>query len=617
MALLNISEPRSRQRPAAKVVGIDLGTTHSVVALVKDGRAIALADDDGQILQPSVVRYLPSGEAVVGAAAAAVAVTDADNTISSVKSYMGRGYDDFDSTRLLAQPSLRRGTGMVHFATAAGNRSPVQVSADILRHMLEIAGKVDDQPVAAAVITVPAYFDDAQRQATADAARIAGVEVLRLLNEPTAAALVYGLDTGEQGRVAVYDLGGGTFDISFLQLQKGFFQVLATAGDTALGGDDFDRALAGEIAHRARKSPQSLTSNEYRELLNRARQWRESLTDNDQITGNWGDWQGVLTRRELDAIIAPLIERTLKISRNCLADAGLTADQVDHVVLAGGATRTPQVRSEVAALFGCPPLCDLDPDQVVALGAARQAQLLAGNSSDSDTLLVNVLPLSLGIEVMGGLMECIVPRNTPIPVEMSREFTTSKEGQTALAVHVLQGERDLVSDCRSLARFELRGIPPMAAGVPRLEVTFKVDADALLRVSARETHTGVSSEIEVKPSYGLSEEQISSMLKDAYSHAEQDRDVRALNESRLEAEQLLYHLNTSLAADGQKLLTQSELGELQAAMEKLQNTLDSGDRSAIDKACQQLDNISGVFATRRMDSILHSTLVGKDSAEVL
>ena len=616
MALLQIAEPAAAEVARRNVAGIDLGTTHSLIAVVRDGKTEVLADSHGHRLLPSVVRYLPSGEAVVGEHPD-VAAGQTGDTLTSTKRFMGRGSADVESAqrRGLGAP-LVAGEGMLRFATEAGERSPVQLAAEILRVLSERAATATGRPIDAVVITVPAYFDDAQRQATADAARLAGVELLRLISEPTAAALSYGLDRGVSGLIAVYDLGGGTFDISLLKLHDGVFQVLATGGDTALGGDDLDRAVAELLSARADIDPQQLAESEYRRLVAEARRLREQLSDTEEVAASFGNWRGQISRSALEAAIAPWIERSLKVCRNCLRDAELDSSDVQQLVLAGGATRTPLVRRKVGELFGCEPLCELDPDQVVVMGAARQAEHLAGNQSGEEMLLLDVLPLSLGIELMGGLLERIIPRNTPIPAHFMREFTTARDGQTAIAVHVLQGERELVADCRSLARFELRGIPPMTAGAARVQVDFRVDADGLLRVSAKEQSTGVESHVEVRPSYGISEEQIAAMLREAFEHAGEDRDRRALEERRRDGRQLLESLQAALHSDGRVLLSAQEYTELELSMQGLADTLSAGDPATIEAAVASLDEASRPFAERRMDAAVKRALLGRSSSEL-
>lgn len=620
MALLQIAEPGQSAAPHERklAVGIDLGTTHSLVATVRNGQAETLADQQGQVMLPSVVRYQADTH-IVGEQARQASQLDPHNTIVSVKRFMGRSLTDIEQ-RYPHTPYQLQATenGLVNFVTAAGSVNPIRVSADILGELKERAEAHLDDELAGAVITVPAYFDDAQRQGTKDAAELAGLKVLRLLNEPTAAAIAYGLDNAEEGIIAVYDLGGGTFDISLLRLSKGVFEVLATGGDSALGGDDFDQVLADHIAEQA-ALPEARSPQLRRQLLNVARQAKEALSSQESVTVELtlddGAWQGTVTRDLFDELIQPAITRTLRSCRRALRDADVELDEIREVVMVGGSTRVPAVRDAVAELFGKPPLTSIDPDKVVALGAATQADILVGNRSGDDLLLLDVIPLSLGIETMGGLAEKIIPRNSTIPIARAQEFTTFKDGQQAMAIHVVQGERELVSDCRSLARFELRGFPPMAAGAAHIRVTFQVDADGLLSVSAMEKSTGVSAAVEVKPSYGLSDNEIADMISSSVSNAEHDMNARMVAEQRVEADRVLEALRSALAADGH-LLEAEEAKQLEQAVVKLEQTRKGDDPEAIEQAIAAVDAASQDFAARRMDVSIRNALAGHNIDEV-
>lgn len=622
MALLQIAEPGQSTAPHQHrlAVGIDLGTTNSLVATVQSGKAKTLPDSAGRHLLPSVVRYFPDGERRVGFDARAAAASDPFNTIVSVKRLMGRGLADVK--RLGSELPYRfagggfppENQGMPYLVTAAGQKNPVQVSADILSVLRARAEAALGGELTGAVITVPAYFDDAQRQATKDAAQLAGLKLLRLLNEPTAAAVAYGLDQGAEGVHVIYDLGGGTFDVSVLRLNKGVFEVMATGGDSALGGDDLDHAIAQWVL--AQTGEQAPDAARQRELLDAARKAKETLTDSAEAVLEFSDRQFLLSRVEFDALIGSLVERTLKSCRRVLRDAGVKTADVQDVVMVGGATRVPLVREKVSEFFGRVPLTSIDPDRVVAIGAAIQADVLAGNKPDSDMLLLDVIPLSLGLETMGGLVEKIVPRNTTIPVAMAQEFTTFKDGQTAMSVHVLQGERELVSDCRSLARFELRGIPPMVAGAARIRVTFQVDADGLLNVSAEETTSGVRSEITVKPSYGLADDEVARMLRESFLQAEADKQRRALAEEKVEGERLLLALDAALREDAGTLLSPDEQQQIEQAMQELREAMKGSDMLAIRAGVKALNESSEPYAARRMNASVQQALSGRSLDEI-
>lgn len=618
MALLQIAEPGQSAAPHQHklAAGIDLGTTNSLVATVRSGEAKTLANSKGHDILPSVVRYTAE-DVVVGDEAVQAAISDPENTIVSVKRLMGKGYQE---TLALAerQPyKLADQNGLVAIETVQGIKNPVEVSAEILATLADTASRTLGGELTGVVITVPAYFDDAQRQATKDAARLAGLNVLRLLNEPTAAALAYGLDSGQEGVVAVYDLGGGTFDISVLRLKRGVFEVLATGGDSALGGDDFDQVIAHWLQQQT--GEQQLNNRQQRQYLTVARQLKEQLTAVTEaeivLPLEQGEWRGTLSREQFEQLILPLVKKTTRSCRQALRDAGLTAEEVIQVVMVGGSTRVPLVRSQVAAFFNAEPLTSIDPDKVVAIGAAIQANVLAGNKAEHETLLLDVIPLSLGIETMGGLTEKIIPRNTVIPVARAQEFTTFKDGQTAMAIHVVQGERELVDDCRSLARFELRDIPPMAAGGAHIRVTFQVDADGLLSVTAQEKSTGRQASIQVKPSYGLSDDQVASMLSSSMQYARQDMQLRLLREQQVEAERVLAAIKAALQADA-ALLDADELTVIEQALVSLEQAKQGSDTAAIKAAIEHTNTITDDFAARRMDKSIRQALQGHKVDEV-
>ncbi|MDQ8021022.1 MAG: Fe-S protein assembly chaperone HscA [Moraxellaceae bacterium] len=613
MALLQLSEPGESPAPHTRrlAVGIDLGTTNSLVATVRHSLTECLPDEQGRALLPSVVRYA-KGSVTVGADALAVQAQDPRNTIASVKRLMGRGLADADPA-MRARFDLADAGGMVRIKTVAGEKSPVEVSAEILKVLRARAEETLDGELVGAVITVPAYFDDAQRQATKDAARVAGLNVLRLLNEPTAAAIAYGLDEGAEGVYAVFDLGGGTFDFSVLRLSKGVFEVMATSGDSALGGDDFDEALAQWLHAETRGA--DLDCGSHRALLAEARRVKEALTASATVTAEvpllgGGKRDIGVSATHFHALTKPLIERCFSPVKKALRDAGLKAPDIEAVVLVGGATRMPHLRDAVQAFFGRTPHTDIDPDKVVAIGAAIQANVLAGNRrADEDWLLLDVIPLSLGLETMGGLVERIITRNSTIPVAKAQEFTTYKDGQTAMAINVVQGERDLVSECRALARFELRGIPPMAAGAARIRVTFQVDADGLLSVSAREQTSGVEASVSVKPSYGLSDDEITAMLKAGAEHATADMQERALREQQVEADRLVDATRQALAADA-ALLSAEERSAIDQAIDALRTLRQGEDHLAIKAGIEALSRATADFAARRMDQAIRNALTG-------
>jgi molecular chaperone HscA len=618
MALLQISEPGQSPDPHQRrvAVGIDLGTTHSLVAAVRHGQPECLPDEQGRVLLPSAVRYLDGGRRQIGFDAMAALAVDPENTVVSAKRFMGRALGDVAGHERLPYHFVDQ-PGMLAVATRDGVKTPVEVAAEILASLRQRAEDSFDDELFGAVITVPAYFDDAQRQATKAAAELAGLNVLRLISEPTAAAVAYGLDHGSEGLYAVYDLGGGTFDISLLRLSQGVFEVVATGGDAALGGDDIDHLLADWALVQAGVA--AVTPGDKRAALVAARATKEALSDSDAAA-----WQADIggsphtvqvPRARLDALTRPLVERTLAAVRKVLRDAHVSRDEVQGVVMVGGATRMPLVRMAVGELFGRAPLTNVNPDEVVALGAAIQANALAGNNAGGELLLLDVIALSLGLETMGGLVERVIERNTTIPVAKAQEFTTYKDGQTAMAIHVVQGERDLVSECRSLARFELRGFPPMVAGAARIRVTFQVDADGLLSVSARETGSGVEASVVVKPSYGLADEQIAQMLKDGFAHAEDDMLARSLREARVDADRLVLATGAALVADG-ALLDPAERSAIEALMASLQQAATGSDADAIEQATEALAAGTESFAAARMDHGIRQALAGRRIDEI-
>ncbi|EHD2252618.1 Fe-S protein assembly chaperone HscA [Vibrio vulnificus] len=612
MALLQIAEPGQSSAPHEhkRAAGIDLGTTNSLVASVRSSTADTLKDAQGRSLLPSIVNYA-NDEAIVGYAAKALSESQPQDTIISVKRLLGRSLTDIQ-TRYPSLPYRFKASenGLPVLETTQGDKNPIEVSADILKVLAKRAEESLGGELSGVVITVPAYFDDAQRAGTKDAAKLAGLHVLRLLNEPTAAAIAYGLDSGQEGVIAVYDLGGGTFDISILRLSKGVFEVLATGGDSALGGDDFDHLLADFLAEQAGLE-MPLSAEKNRTLLNIATTTKIAFSEQDSVEVDIFGWKGIVTREQFEELIRPLVKKTLMSCRRALKDADVDSDEVLEVVMVGGSTRTLLVREMVGEFFGRTPLTNINPDEVVAIGAGIQADILAGNKPDSEMLLLDVIPLSLGIETMGGLVEKIIPRNTTIPVARAQEFTTFKDGQTAMSVHIVQGEREMVDDCRSLARFSLKGIPPMAAGAAHIRVTYQVDADGLLSVTAMEKSTGVQSEIQVKPSYGLSDDEVANMLRDSMTYAKEDMQARALAEQRVEADRVIEGLIAAMQADGDELLSEAEKATLLQAIESLIELRNGNEANAIEQGIKDTDKASQDFASRRMDKSIRAALAGQ------